>query len=189
MSNNGVQNWLERVLVALLPSRDRETITGDLYEEFTHRRTRRGAAAANAWYAWQVLSFLPRQAVSAVAHGPVLALVCIFTGLSGLWLGIMDLRLKHPGYAGREVIAATVVFQALVTLAAVYVRRLPHLRWVALVGCVSITWLSGNAIFYTLHGAHPEGYVLLIALALIVQVMLTCMNFLKQPQIKAKRNT
>ena len=108
-------------------------------------------------------------------------------GCPAVWLGAMDLRLKHPGYAGREVIAATIVSQALLTLAALHFRRLPHLRWVALVGCISVSWLSGNALFRTLHGAHPEGYVLLIAMALLLQVALTCLRFVKT-QIEAKPN-
>jgi hypothetical protein len=47
------------------------------------------------------------------------------------------------------------------------------LKPLAMAGCLGIVWLAGSAILATFHGAHPEGYVLLIALALLLQALLT----------------
>jgi len=166
--------WLECVLLFLLPPRDRETVSGDLYEEFREQKLPElGRFRASLWYMRQVLSFAPRRFGSAFVHEPALRLLCVFTAMAGGWLGMMDLRLRHPGYAGREVIAATIVCQALLTLAGLHFRRYTFLRPLAMVGSLALFWLSGNALTATLRGAHLEGYVLLIALALIFQGVLT----------------
>jgi len=74
------------------------------------------------------------------------------------------------------VIAATIVSQASLTLAALRLHRYRTLRVIAMVGSVAILWLAGIALKATIGGAHLEGYVLLIALALIVQAVLTVLT-------------
>lgn len=50
-------SWLERLLLWLLTSRDRETISGDLLEEYREEQLPRfGRARANYWYARQLIS-------------------------------------------------------------------------------------------------------------------------------------
>src|SRR5947209_19329010 len=73
---------------------------------------------------------------------PVLLSLCSFTALSGLWLGAMGLRLKHPGYAEGEVISGTIVCQALLTIAALRFRRIPILRHLSGMGCLPLFWLA-----------------------------------------------
>jgi hypothetical protein len=85
----------------------------------------------------------------------------------------MELYLQHPGYAGREVFPAIIVGQALVTLLALRVPSLSSLKPVAMAGSLAIAGLGGSALFATLHGPHFEGYVLVIALALLLQALLT----------------
>jgi len=52
--------WAERLLLIVLPRRDRETIPGDLLEEFREVvLPSRGRAGARIWYVRQVLSLVP----------------------------------------------------------------------------------------------------------------------------------
>jgi hypothetical protein len=56
-------SWAESVLRALLRPRDRETVSGDLLEEYRETiRPTRGSRSANYWYMWQVGVFLWRLA-------------------------------------------------------------------------------------------------------------------------------
>jgi hypothetical protein len=114
--------------------------------------------------------------VVVVLEGPALTLVCCFTVLSGGWLGMTDLILRHPGYKSQTVIAATIVSEALVTHAALRFRRYVGLRAFAMVGILPLLWLAGTALKALIAGAEFEGYVLLIGLALIVQSVLTVLT-------------
>jgi hypothetical protein len=166
--------WVESVLLFLLPKRDRETVSGDLYEEFLEQKfPELGRFRANLWYMRQVPSFAPRRLSSAFEQGQILRLLCLFTAMAGGWLGMMDLRLRHPGYAGQEVIAGTIVCQALLTLGALRCRRYMFLRLISMLGSLALFCLAGKALTATLRGTHFEGYVLLIAFALIAQALLT----------------
>ena len=162
--------WMEHLLRLLLPAHDRETIAGDLREEFHDRAASQGTRRAKLWYLRQLVSFAPRGVGVALGNGPALPLLCAFTGLCGLWLGAMDLRLGHP--ASQVGIAGLIVGQALATIAALRLRyRL--LRLLAAIGCVGMFWLSGKALLGLLRGNDFEGYILLIALLLAVQAVLT----------------
>ena len=51
--------WAESVLRALLPPRDRDTVTGDLLEEYVEvALPSRGSWRADVWYVRQVISFM-----------------------------------------------------------------------------------------------------------------------------------
>ncbi len=53
--------WAEAVLRVLLPPRDRETVSGDLLEEYRDSvRPARGRVRANAWYVGQIAGYLWR---------------------------------------------------------------------------------------------------------------------------------
>lgn len=160
--------WMERMLKLLLHQRHRETVAGDLYEEFCEVKVpQMGVWRARLWYLGQTLSFIPQRLAFP------LTLLCVFTLASGTWLGIMDLRLRHPGYAERELIAALIVGQGTLTLLALHSRGQGWLRLLALAGCAGIVWLALHALENALRGAHFEGYVLLIALGLLAQAVLT----------------
>jgi hypothetical protein len=67
--------WADAWLQLLLPARDRETVSGDLMEEYRENvRPRSSKLAADAWYVGQVSRFAWRQALWA------LVLAAIFEG-------------------------------------------------------------------------------------------------------------
>jgi hypothetical protein len=53
-------SWLERILLGVLPERNRQSVSGDLLEEFDEQvRVRGSRLGASIWYARQILSFVP----------------------------------------------------------------------------------------------------------------------------------
>ncbi len=174
MSGKQPPRWLERVLLGLLPERDRQTVSGDLLEEFDEQvRVRRSRLKATFWYARQILSFLPAWLGSRAALRPLLLSLCSFTALSGLWLGAMGLRLRHPGYEEGEAISGIIVTQALLTIAALRFRRTSILLDLSAIGCMALFWLATKALKGVIDGSNFEGYILLIALALVAQAVFT----------------
>ncbi len=169
----------ERLLRAVLPVRDRDTVSGDLFEAYADHRSAQGQHAANLWYLRQLLSLVPRLALRHAPIRPLLACVCAFTALCGLWLGAMDMLLHHADIAGHEAIAATIVAQAAITLVVLCARQFAPLRPVVAVGCLALLALATLAIHGLLTNPHFEGYIFLIALALILQVVLTALTFLQ----------
>jgi hypothetical protein len=176
---------LHCLLLCLLSPRDRETVSGDLYEEFLDVKVPElGQFRAYLWYMGQVLSFVPGRIESVLLQGHALRLLCFCTALAGGWLGMMDILLRHPGYRSQLVIAATIVSQAALTVAALRFHRYRSLRAIAMIGSGAILWLAGIALKATIGGAHLEGYILLIALALIIQAVLTVLTM---PRIRVTR--
>jgi hypothetical protein len=169
MSRKVPPRWLETALLSLLSARDRETIAGDLQEEFSECKVDQlGKFRACLWYARQTSSFVPRRIMAMSGKQMVLMGCSLITGASGLWLGLMDFLLKHPGYLSRELIAGAIVGEAMVTIAALLLPW-TGFRWLAIAGCIPMYWLAVTATRAMLRGNHPEGYVLLIALILVVQ--------------------
>lgn len=56
-------DWAEALVTLLTPARDRDTIAGDLHEEYADRAAGRGQSSANWWYARQVLGFVRQAAL------------------------------------------------------------------------------------------------------------------------------
>ena len=166
--------WMEAILLLTLPQRDRETVAGDLGEEYhAVKLPQLGHLRADLWYGRQVLSFLPHHVAAVFARSPVLILLSGFTGLCGLWLGVQGLRHRHPGLVLSEVISAIIVVQAALTLIALCYRPVTLLRRTAIAGTLALAWLASKALIGTLRGNDFEGYILLIALLLFVQAVLT----------------
>ncbi len=174
-------SWMEHLLRRFLPPADRETIAGDLREEFHDRAATRGAGSAKLWYLRQIISFMPRGLAFAFGTHIPLPLLCGFTGLCALWLGAMDLRLHHS--ASQMAIAGSILGQSLVTLAALLVR-FAWLRYLSVAGCAGMLFLAGKALLGLIHGYHFEGYILLIALLLVVQ---SCFTIFTMPWLRAPR--
>jgi len=161
---------LSCLLLFLLSPRDRETVSGDLEEEYLEVKVAElGPFRARLWYLRQVLSFVPGRAAGALQSA--LRLVCFCTALAGGWLGMMDIRLGHP--ASQVGIAAMIVSQAALTFAALRFPRSGGLRAIAMIGSLGVLWLAGHALILAFGGVDFEGYILLIALALVVQGLLT----------------
>jgi hypothetical protein len=174
MTGKQPPSWLERILLGVLPERSRQSVSGDLLEEFDDQvRVRGSRLGASIWYARQILSFVPGWLGSQAALRPLLLSLCSFTALSGLWLGAMGLRLKHPGYVEGEVISGIIVTEALLTIAALRFRRISTLHHLSAIGCLPLLWLADKALKGIIDGSNFEGYVLLIALALVFQVIFT----------------
>lgn len=172
---------LQHVLLALLSPRDQETVAGDLFEAYAERRSRDGALRANAWLALQAASFAPRAAITAYGRTPALVGLCCFTGACGCWLGTMSILLRHGNVIHQEAIAGLIVGQALLTLVTLPLRRIARLRWAAALGAFAILWRGGSALVSMLRGNHSwEGYILIIALLLVVQAALTWRALLRR---------
>ena len=168
---------LERALSALLAPRDRDTISGDLREAYADLSSERGSRAANIWYLRQLLSLAQRGLLHSASIGFVLPCLCGFTALCGTWLGAMDIILHHSNIAGHELIAGIIVLQAILTLITLSPRRLPALRPLVFAGCAALFSLAALAFHGLLTNPHFEGYIFLMALALMVQVALTLLVF------------
>jgi hypothetical protein len=154
--------------------RDRETISGDLLEEYREERLPRlGRIRANAWYLRQLISFASIQIVGGPHVKRLLMLICLFTAAAAVWLAIMENILKHNGYPERTAIAACIALQSLSTMLFVVLGGRAIFRAVILTGGAGVGLLGALAIGKVLQARHFEGYALVIALALILQGVLT----------------
>lgn len=177
---------LQRLVSALLPTRDQESVTGDLLEAYAERFRASGALAANLWYARQAASFLPRAASTAYRRTPGLVSLCCFTAACGTWLGTMGILLHDPHLLYDGSIAALIVGQALLTLVMLPLRRIAWLRWAAALGAIAIAWRGGSALVALVRGDHSfEGYILIIAFLLVVQASLTWRTLLRRQSATA----
>lgn len=176
--------FLQHILVALLSSRDQESVAGDMLEAYAERCNLHGRASANLWYARQTVSFIPRAAAAAYGRTPGLTFLCGFTALCGAWLGTMSILLHHANLY-QDSIAGLIVGQALLTLVMLPLRRIASLRWAAALGAIAIMWLGGRALIAVIRGDHSfEGYILIIAFLLVVQAALTWRTLLRrQPAV------
>ncbi len=179
MNPEAPPGWLERMLLLFLNSRDRETISGDLLEEYREEKLPGlGSRRANYWYLRQLISFAFIQVIGGPILKQLLMLLCVFTVAAGVWLGAMENILKHQGYAGRSVIAACIAVQSLATLLVVLLRGGPAFRNLVLLGAAAMVLLGGSAILRLLKAQHFEGFVLIIGTALVVQGVLTVATLL-----------
>jgi hypothetical protein len=165
--------WVEALLERLLSERDRETVAGDLREEYGETvYPGLGAAGAKVWYVRQVLSMLRRSLSEGGPMKKTLLPLSMFTFACACWLGVMEMVLRHPGYGLRVGVAALI---ALISMATI-VGRLAHLegrseewRWA---GAILLIGIGGEAFLRNARATHFEGFVLLISLALVLQGVL-----------------
>jgi hypothetical protein len=163
--------WLETLLRWCLPVRDRETISGDLLEEYREvQLPRLGPMRANVWYMRQLISFLIVRSVGASTMKAFLTWMSLFTALAGVWLAVMENILRHPGYAARSAVAACIVIQGIATvLFLMWHGGHPIFRIIVQAGAAGVVVLGASAIIGILNAAHFEGFVLVVGAALIVQ--------------------
>lgn len=177
--------WLERMLLCCLPARDRETISGDLLEEYREEQVPRlGSMRANVWYLRQSISFLSVRSLGGPPMKAALTCISVFTAAAGVWLALMEHILKHAGYGERTVIATCIATQGLATLLLLLLDGRFVFRAVVLMGAVGVALLGASAIKRILDAPHFEGFVLLIGSALIVQGVLTLLFVLRTPHAK-----
>ncbi len=95
--------------------------------------------------------------------------ISALTALAGVWLAVMEIILKRPGYPGRSAIAACIVIQGLATVLFLMLHGRAIFRLFIQAGAVGVAVLGAVAIVRILNAPHFEGFVLLIGAALIVQ--------------------
>lgn len=162
--------WLESLLLRALPARDRETVSGDLLEEYREvRLPQLGPMRANLWYSRQLLSFLIVRSFGGAPMRALLTWMCVLTALAGAWLAVMENILRHPGFAARALIAGCIVIQGIATVLFLMLHGRPTYRVIVLAGAVGAIFLGASAVVGILNAAHFEGFVLLIGTALAVQ--------------------
>ncbi len=88
MTQQAPPRWLERILLWCLPARDRETISGDLLEEYREvQAPDLGAMRANVWYLRQSISFLSVRCFGGPPMKAGLTWMSVFTAAGGLACG------------------------------------------------------------------------------------------------------
>jgi hypothetical protein len=162
--------WAEVLLERLLATRDRETVAGDLREEYAELIVpQRGKLSADLWYLRQVSSFLPG---FVCRRGPVkktLLPVSFFTFASTCWLTLMEVMLRHPGYLLRVGVSVSIAFISLATISILIAKSgVRGERWLW-AGAVPLIGIGGQAFLRNAQAAHFEGYVFLISAALLFQ--------------------
>jgi len=181
---------LERVLCLFLPARDRETISGDLLEEYREEQLPRfGFLRANVWYLRQSISFASIRILGGPYLKQLLILMCLFCIAAGTWLAAMENVLKHNGYPERTLIAGCVVAQGLATLIFLVWNGRTIFRTFVTAGAIGIVVLGFSALTQILRAQHFEGFVLLISIALILQGLLTLMVIFRVPRKNRRDRT
>ncbi len=170
MTPGGPPRWLEWLLLRFLPSRDRETISGDLLEEYREEQLpRAGPVRANLWYLRQSMSFASAWMNGGRHVKQMLVLVSGFIVLAGIWLAVMENILKHSGYSVRAAISLAIAAQGMATLLCIVLGGRALFRSVAAIWAIGTGLLGLWAIGRILSAQHFEGYVLLIGLGMVVQ--------------------
>ena len=174
MNGQEPPRWLQQTLLLFLRPRDRETIAGDLLEEYREEKLPSlGYRRANRWYRRQIISFACVQIWGGSILKQLLMSVCCFTIVAGIWLGVMENVLRHDGFRGRSAVAACIAVQSLGTLVLILLSGRSLFRVAVVWGAVAITLLGGSAFLNNMRTNHFEGFAFLISLVLIVQGVLT----------------
>ena len=165
--------WAEVLLERLLPDCARETVVGDLREEYVEGVLPiRGRLGARLWYARQVASFVPWFAKEGSQMNKILLVVSMFTLACGCWLAVMEMVLRHPGFGERigGALAIALICAATILARILHVGFLGE-RWLWAAAAVLIA-LGGQAFFHNARSAHFEGFVFVISLVLVLQGVL-----------------
>jgi hypothetical protein len=178
--------WAEALLERLLAAADRETVAGDLREEFVEAVVPRvGRRRAEWWYLRQVASLALRPLADHGALRNGLLALSFFTLLCGCWLAYMEFVLQHDGYASRSGMDLGVAAVGLATI----MGRLLHVgargeRWLW-IGALALIAIGGSAFAQDAAAGHFEGFVLIISVALVAQgtlMLLTLGRSAKSPR-------
>ena len=173
--------WLEKMLLWCLPARDRETISGDLLEEYREEQVPRvGSLQANIWYARQSISFLTVRSFGGSPMKAFLTWTSMFTVACGIWLALMENILRHAGHVERSAIAVCISIQGLATVLFLIREGRSMFRTLILTGAAGLVLLGAVAVKRTFDGAHFEGFVLLVGSSLILQGATTLMVVLSR---------
>jgi hypothetical protein len=170
MTHQSPPRWLQKLLSITLKSHDRQTIAGDLLEEYREERLPRfGIWRANYWYFCQILNIASIRVLGGQVMKAAWIGLSLFIAFAGIWLGVMENVLRHAGYEGRTIMDGGILLQSLATLLFVRLNGSVTFRALVLTGAALISLLGASAIVRILQSPHFEGFVLLIGLSLILQ--------------------
>jgi hypothetical protein len=104
--------------------------------------------------------------------GTLLICSSLVTLACGCWLALMELLLRHAGFASRAAVALLIAAIGMATLLA----RMLHLgvrreRWFW-PAAVALIWFGGSSFLRNARSAHFEGFVFVISLVLVLQGLL-----------------
>jgi hypothetical protein len=164
---NDPPRWAEALLFRFLQIKDRETIAGDLLEEYRDGIVAgTGRFKADSKYIRQVFSILYTELLRGTTARRVLQGTCVLSIAAMTWFGFVS---PAPATAP---IAVLFVAQSLATIAIVAQgRRLP--RMILQFGAIAVVLGGGLALYETLVWTAFEICVALTGVALIVQGVLT----------------
>lgn len=169
--------WAECALEKMLALKDRQTITGDLREEYAEAiLPAYGRLRATLWYALQVTSFAPHCASLRGRFGLVALGWSGFTLLSACWLAAMEMLLQHPGYFLRVAIDVSVMLPAAFTVL-IYLRQLARRtgQWLRLAGIV-LFGFAVRTFAYNASSAHFEGFVAVLSFTFALQGLMLVLH-------------
>ena len=180
MIQHAPPRWLERMLLWCLPVRDRETISGDLLEEYREvQLPDLGSMRAGVWYLRQWVSFLSVRCFGGSPVQACLTWMSVFTTTAGVWLALVENIQRHAGYGERTAIATCIAVHGLATVLCLVLDGRSVFRTLVLTGALGAVLLGSSAIKRILDSQHFEGFVLVIGAALIVQGILALVLLLR----------
>ena len=175
--------WAESLLKHVLNPRDRESIPGDLLEEYREERlSNLGRERANLWYIRQMLGIAFFQVFKASPRKRLLICLCFLTLVASAWFGFMETvlhdetALYHPGSDIRIGWALFLAFASFVTILYLVLPGNSHLRIGVSMGAVFVLGQGISAILAVIRSAHFEGYFLLYGVALSLQLVLSILT-------------
>lgn len=101
--------------------------------------------------------------------GKLLIFNSLVTLICGCWLALMEILLRHTGFASRAAIALLIA----ATCVAALLARMLHLdvrheRWFW-PAALALIWFGGSSFLRNARAAHFEGFVFVISLILVLQ--------------------
>jgi hypothetical protein len=182
MTHKAPPRLLESFLLLFLADRDRETISGDLFEEYCEvQLPRLGSMRANMWYLRQSVSLASVRLWEGSAVKKTLLGLCVFVAASGAWLVLMENVLRHPGYEVRSAVDLCIAAQAIATLLCLLLNGRMLFRVLVLSCALGAAVFGAFSIIRVLRAEHFEGYALVISAALVLQGILTLTTLVSKP--------
>lgn len=165
--------WAEYLLIHMLKPRDRESIPGDLFEEYREERAPvLGRAQANLWYYRQVLS------LASFHGGPMkrsLMYLCFFTLATSVCLGLTENLLRPPLF---EVRIGWAILLGVASLSTILYLVLPEYRLLRILVSLGAVFMLSPAIGAIAMALGGKGHTLLIGAVVILQLALSVLTLL-----------
>lgn len=171
--------WMQSLLTHILKVRDRESIPGDLLEEYQEERLPGlGPARANLWFIGQILSLAFFQVLKGGPMKRSLIYLCFLTLAASACFGFMEtvlrqkIALYHPGSDVRIIWAILLAAASFITILYLILPGYRLLRILLSLGAVSMFSFGISAMLVVIRSLHFEGYILMYGTALILQLAL-----------------